>query len=129
MEYEYNKRRLTGTRDEVINQLRNYLNSCELTWSLGAWHLCIESLEVGCRPEEAKKAIIDIVLLRVPKQYFFKGNAFEDIEDLRSYLRILEVRHLGDGVFALYTYAKRLNINMSFHEIKEALIEDIINDI
>ncbi len=129
MEYEYNIRRFDGTRTEVIRQLKNYLNSCELTWSLGAWHLCRESLEVGCRPEEAKKSIIDIVLSRIPMKYIFKGNTFETIEELRGYLMTLEVRHLGDGVFALYTYAKRLNTNMSLYEIKETLIEGIINDI
>ncbi len=129
MEYEYNKRKFNGTIAEVIRQLKNYLYSCELTWSLGAWHLCKESAGFNCGPEEAKKSIIDIVIIRVPKQYFFKGKTFEDIEDLRSYLRTLEVWHLGDGVFVLYTYVKRLNINMSFHEIKEVLIEGIINDI
>ena len=129
MIFEYNKIMFGGTRAEIIRKLRDYLDSCELTWSLGAWHLCKESAEFNCGPEEAKKSIIDFILLRVPKRYLFKGNAFENVEDLRSYLRTLEVQHLGDGVFALYTYTKRLNTNKSLHEINNALIEGIINDL
>ncbi len=41
----------------------------------------------------------------------------------------LEVRYLGAGVFALYTYAKSLNNNMSLDKIKETLVKGIINDL
>ncbi len=72
MEYEYNKRRFDGTRTEIVKKLKVYLSNQELTWSLGAWHLCNEHLAIGYGPEEAKKSIIDIVLLRVPRRYFSK---------------------------------------------------------
>jgi len=129
MIYEYNGYRFVGTYSEIVKALTGYLDSCELTYSLSSWHLCHESLEIGCRPDIARKSMTDIVIMRIPRKYIFQGQVFNNADELRSYLSHHEIRHLGGGLFSLYTYSKRFITNMSLNEIRNQLIEEVINDI
>lgn len=129
MIFEYCNVKFGGTRTEIIKKLKVYLSNQELTWSFDCWRLANETITLTCGPWEATNRLIDKAIDRIPKRYIFKGGVFEDVESLRSYLESLEIRHLGDGVFSLYTYSKRLINNMSLDEIKTTIIEGVINDI
>ncbi len=126
MFFEFNEIVFDGTKSEIIDNLRVYLKYQELVWR-DYWSLAGEKTKKDCGFNEARRILTKRIIGFVPSRYIFMGQSFDDIESLRSYLGTLEVRHLGNGVFSIGTWARKLYANMGFDEIKNRLIAGIIN--
>ena len=126
MIFEYYGKKFQGTRDEILKQLREYLDSCELTQSNDRWRLANKKIRDVCGPIRARCILTDNIINHV--HFEFHGTTFEDIGDLEQYLRGLHLIHEGSGSFTLGGYCRHFKKH-SVGYIRELMIKEIINGI
>jgi len=129
MKFEYRDYTFTGTRDEIIRELRNYLGNRTVcyTGAYKTWYLCSEVLadDDDYTAREAKSRMVEQIVNSVPKdEFWFNDTSFESLEALKQHLWALPLKY-EKGWFILGG-RRQIFASINVISIKDTMIREIL---